>query len=344
MDEPNPTTPAAPETTPTQPAEQPAPAAAPAESAPKKSKKGLVITIVILLITVAGGVTAALLIPMLTRIDYGPAYRQARDLTSKLTDSVFNQVDCYTVVDDIEALDYGDSSYDELVDVCKNSFIDKSLNIAVESLGETDGVKRDSKIKALYDEFNSDYQKIVEASDNIEVKLEAYRAMHKFLLDSSKTLSVTVQNSEEVYYFRVKTATESWAKTLTDSGIDTLVTYGNGWKEKVDALADANEKMLKVRADILAEDSHVARLFDYEDRDEYKTAKAEYEQKLEEYKEYVKNNQPNVKELFPIGMTDRSGLIKKFSDMKDLITTTYQEHYNKDSGDCTDIFGTVICE
>ena len=369
MDEQNPITPAAPEAEPVQPVEpapvapvEPAPAApeaapvaepapaAPVEPAPvapaaapeaapapKKSKKGLVAVIVILLVAIAGGVTAAFLIPVLTKIDYSPAYRRAKEISTKIYDFSTKQSDCYRVVSNVENDTVNLETYEGYVNNCKNSFADKSMNIAVENLGETDGVQRNKDIKALYDDFNSAYQEVVNAGDNIETKLTAYKAIHEFIR--------TKRNMFELGDYKKPATMDSYVKILTDTGIDELVTFANTWKEKVTALAEADAHREEVKKEIIDGSKSWFIVLDYDKDERYKEADAARETARKDFINYQNTELPQAKDLYPIEIADREGLISKFESLRELINSTYEENYNKESGDCTVILDTIVnCE
>jgi hypothetical protein len=192
------------------------------------------------------------------------------------------------------------------------------LTIAINNLGETDAVKKDKDVKTLYDDFNSAYQEIVTSGEGIDEKLEAYRAMHKYLLVKE---NVFVNES-----YRNASTVSSWAQILIDTDIEEFVTYGEGWKEKLNALADAYYSFSGIM------------------NAEYYEKKANRDEKLKEYRNYVNDNEPDVKTLFPLKFADRSGFVEKFEDLKDLITTSYEENYDEESGDCAIVFNIVHCE
>ena len=331
--EPAPAAPAAPvEPAPAAPAVAPA-----AEPAQKKSKAGLVIVIVILLIAIAGGVTAAFLIPMLTKIDYSSAYRRSKEISAKIQDFSTKQSDCYNVVSYVEKDNVSLETYEGYINNCKNSFADKSLNIAVENLGETDGVKRNKDIKTLYDDFNNAYQEVVNAGDNIETKLIAYKAIHEFIRSK--------RNMFELGEYKQSATMDSYVKILTDTGIDELVTFANTWKEKVTALAEADAHQADVKKEIIDGSTSWFIVIEYDQDERYKEAAAAREAARKDFINYQNSNLPKANDLFPIEVADKEGLIDKFESLRELLRTTYQEHYNKDSGDCTVILDTVVnCE
>lgn len=328
---------------PAAPVEAPTPVAAPvaaapaAEPKPKKSKTGLVIVIVILLIVIAGGVAAVFLIPMLSKIDYSPAYRRAKEIAPKIQEFSTKQSDCYNVVSYVESESTNLEEYEGYINNCKNSFSDKSMNIAVENLGETDGVKRNKDIKTLYDDFNAAYQEVINAGDNIDQKLTAYKAIHEFI----RTKRYMFEKDE----YKVPATMDSYAKILIDTEIDELVEFANTWKEKVTAFAEADAKRTKVKNEIIDGSKSWFIVLDYDKDERYKEADATREAARKDFINYQNTNLPKAKDLFPIEIADRQGLISKFESLRELINTTYQENYNKESGDCNVFLDTVVtCE
>ena len=63
-----------------------------------------------------------------------------------------------------------------------------------------------------------------------------------------------------------------------------------------------------------------------------------------EKKNYVTANKPDVKSLYPLNLNNTSKIYSEFNKLYDLIDETYEKNYTKDSGDCLEFLGEVICD
>lgn len=334
--EPAPAAPAAPVT---EPAPVAAPAATPAaEPAQKKSKAGLVIVIVILLIAIAGGVTAAFLIPMLNKIDYTSAYRKAKDV-KELVEEVSDKTNCQKVVKYAESYNsVSKEEYDKYVKGCKTE-VDDTIGSSIAALGETDGVTKDKDIKEKYDAFKKEYDKTVAFGERLDEKLAVYQELHAFLVNTkggAKGFTFfcgclgcdsPISSDDQI---------EALAAPLVESENETLASFGETWVTMAKTLRD------KGQASYLATK---AGGYVCHNTDDHETIYQDYTNyKDNEFGKYVKESLPSSIVIYPLEVPTGDAMSSAFSKLYDAIKNANERNYNSDSHDCVEFMNVVTCE
>lgn len=281
---------------------------------PAKKKKlilGLSIGGVVLIL----GIVAAIIIPILLRVDYGTAYNTAKELKPKIYD-IYHSYDCEYVVDYVDSTYTSTKSYTEYIENCKKVY-SSDVNDLIAKLENTDGVKRNSEISAAFAKFKAEYTAL--SSDNNETlsaKLALWQARHNFVY-AADDLSYTSSSDSEY---------TTTANYLINSGNDALKTYGEGWLERKLAIAAA------YRAYRAASWQTSSQLY------------TEYNNKKNELADWIAANKPDINTIAPLNFDDTSKMYSEFTKLYDLISATYQRNYNSGSGDCTEFLGEVYCE
>ena len=256
------------------------------------------------------GIAAAIILPILFRVDYSTAYKTAKEVDNEVYE-IYNNYDCESVIDYLSSTDTTVKTYEEYIEGCKETMTKSDL---VDKLGNTDGVKKDKAIKEQFENFKSIYDAIIQDPEVLEEKLKAYSAQHSFYVAVSK-LNHASPESEVT----------AAAQILIDSGVDALATYGEGWVEKALDVARAYQ--------------------------EYKNTTSGYSAKYNAYKEkeneqrsWAAANKPDVKSLYALNIENTSKLNSSFDKLYELIRSTYEKNYNKDSGDCVEFLDEVTCD
>lgn len=281
---------------------------------PAKKKK------IILGVSVGGvvlvlGVAAAIIVPILLRVDYAPAYLIAKELKPKIQD-IYHSYDCEYVVDYVDSSYTDLKAYSEYIEGCKKVY-DSGTDDLVAKLGDTDGVKRNDEIKNQFAKFNAEYTTASSGtSEDLSIKLDLWQARHNFYYAADDLDYSTSSDSE------FTTA----ANYLINSGNDAMKTYGEGWLERNLEIAAAYRAY---RASSWQESSK------YYD---------EYTNKKKEYSDWVAANKPDINTLAPLNFNDTSKMYSEFNSLYDLISQTYALNYNPGSGDCTEFLGQVYCD
>jgi len=279
---------------------------------PAKKKK------IILFSTLGGavaalGIAAAIIIPILLRVDYATAYNTAKELKPKIYD-IYQSYDCEYVVDYADSGYTSTKDYGEYINGCLEIF-ESGAGDLVSKLQETDGVKRNNELKTQSDKFNAEFAKITAGNtEDLKNKLEIYRAWHAF----QYAIDDLSWSSSDAEY-------NTAANNLIQSNNESLKTYGEGWLEQT----------LKVAA---AYRAYQAALTNWSGLyDQYKNLRSEREN-------WVAANQPDIEAIATLNFDDLSKMYDEFSELYDMIATTYAENYNSGSGDCTEFLGEVFCD
>lgn len=313
VNQPMPNQPVPPYGQPYPPYQQPMPRPPKQPMDPAKKKK-LILGLSIGGVVLALGITAAIVIPILLRVDYGPAYATAKELKPKIYD-IYHSYDCEYVVDNVDSTYTTPKQYAEYIEGCKDVYSSNADEL-VAKLGDTAGVKRDSKIGTQYEKFKSEYTKLSSGdSESLDAKLKLWQARHDFKY-AEKDLDYSSSDSEW------KTA----YNYLINSGNDTLKTYG--------------ENLLQQTLEITA----AYRAYRAASWQESSQLLKEYNNKKSEHSDWIAANKPDINDVAPLNFNDTSKMYSEFSTLYDLISQTYALNYNFGSGDCTEFMNMVNCD
>lgn len=282
---------------------------------PAKKKKliiGLSVCGAVLILSIA----AAIVIPILLRVDYSSAYATAKELKPKVYD-IYRSYDCEYAIDYVESKWTSVKDYTEYIERCKSNFSSET-NDLVSKLENTDSVKRNNDVKTQFDKFKAEYTSLSsDNSDALNAKLALWQARHNFVIAADK-LSTSSSDAE------FTTA----ANYLINSGNDTLKAYGEGWLERRIAINAA------YRAYYNASYSNP----------NYNQLREDYNNKKNEYNDWIATNKPDIKTVAPLSFNDTSKMYSEFTKLYDLITDTYEKNYNFGSHDCSEIADKVTCD
>lgn len=282
---------------------------------PAKKKK------IILIVSICSGVLvlgiiAAIVIPILLRVDYGPTYAAAKELKPKLYD-IYYDYNCEYVVDYVDSTYTSIKKYTEYVEGCKEVYGPETDDL-VTKLENTDGVKRNNEIKAQFEKFKTEYTTLSSgSSDELDAKLDLWQARHNFVVTAD---DLTTSSSDAEY--------TTAANYLINSGNDTLKTYGEGWLERRTAINAAYRAYYNAS---------------YSDPN-YSQLRDDYNNKRNEYSDWLATNKPDIKTVAPLNFNDTSKMYSEFTKLYDLIAKTYEQNYNSGSGDCSEFLGEVVCD
>ncbi len=298
----------APNTTAQNPTKTPA---APMNPATKK--------LIILIAAIVGGlivvgVVLAIVFLVILRVDYSETYRTAKELRPKIV-AIRNDYSCERVLTNLKSEYTSDKSYGNDIESCKASF--DGVEDLVKKLGETAGVKRDGDIRERYDAFVTTFDAAVPKLEVLAEKLELYQTWHKYIVAVD---NLTTQDAESAF--------RAAAVILTSSNNEALKSYGEGWLERAWAYAQAYQ-------------AYYNSSYSDPNRDDLRD---ERDRTNSELKAYVASNKPEITELAPLSFNDTAKMATNFASLYDLIANTYEQHYDKDSGDCLNFLGEIHCE
>lgn len=298
-----------------QPFNQPVPKPPKQPMDPAKKKK-IILIISICSAVLVLGIAAAIVIPILLRVDYSTAYSAAKELKPKIYE-IYRSYDCEYVIDYVDSSYTSTKKYAEYIENCKKVYSSETDEL-VSKLGSTDGVQKNNDIKTQFDKFNAEYAQLSSGSSaDLDAKLNLWQARHNFIVAAD---DLTTSSADSLY--------TTAANYLINSGNDTLKTYGESWLERKLAINAA------YRAWQNASYSNP----------NYNQLREDYNNKRSELSDWVATNKPDLKTIAPLNFDDTTKMYNEFSTLYDLITDTYEKNYNSGSGDCTEFLGEVYCE
>lgn len=279
---------------------------------PAKKKK-IILAVVLSLLAVVLVVVAVIVIIILTKVDYGETYRTAKE-ARPLVEDFAEGGSCSDVTGSVTSTYVTIEEYSKYVEGCR-TWGDGVMD-AVNKIGNTSAIKKDSEIKEQYDKFRSGVESVLPNEDELSQKLAMNEAWHKFeyLLDD---LSADSTDAE----------LQAAANALINSGNDILKTYGEGWLEKTLDYAHKyqaywNASYNDPNKSALREASEAARV---------------------EQRTWVNANKPDIKTLADIDLTNVAKVETEFDKLYRMIVKRYEENYDSESGDCLEFLGEVTC-
>lgn len=254
-----------------------------------------------------------IVIAIVSHVDYGEAYRQAKALKDDVSE-LYTAYDCERVVSSVNSDWTSESNYNKYIEACK----DDTAGIAdkIDALEKTAGVRKDSAISSAFDKFKKEYLAIIPGSEELNAKLELYKTWHAYVV-AVDDLSASDTDAK----------IQSAANILINSGNDAFKTYGEGWLEKT---------MDYVRAYRAYQNSS------YSDSNRSQLRDDMYSKQTAQ-RTWVSENKPDITELAPLNFADTTKMYNAYRDFYELLTATYEEHYNSGSGDCSELRDVVYC-
>jgi len=277
------------------------------------TKKKIVLGCIIGAVALVAIIIICIIIAIVSHIDYGEAYRQAKVLKDDVSE-LYTAYDCERVVSSVNSDWTSESNYNKYIEACK----DDTAGIAdkIDALEKTAGVRKDSAISSAFDKFKKEYLAIVPDSEELNAKLELYKTWHAYVV-AVDDLSASDTDAK----------IQSAANILINSGNDTFKTYGEGWLEKT---------MDYVRAYRAYQNSS------YSDSNRSQLRDDMYSKQTAQ-RTWVSENKPDITELAPLNFADTTKMYNAYRDFYELLTATYEEHYNSGSGDCSELRDVVYC-
>lgn len=307
------TTSAAPAAATTAPA-QPAPVAPkPKQPMNPATKKKIILGCVIGAVVIVAVIVACVVIAIVSHVDYGETYRQAKDLKEDISE-LYTAYDCERVVSNVDSDWTSESSYNKYVEACKKAT--DGIDDKIAELEKTAGIRKDSDLRTAFDKFKKEYSAVVPDAADLNSKLDLYKTWHSYVV-AVDSLSVSDTDAK----------IQSAANILTNSNNDTLKAYGETWLEKT---------MEYIRAYRAYQNSS------YSDPNRSEL-REEMNAKQTAQNNWVSENKPEITELAPLDFSDTAEVYAAYHDFYNLLTETYEEHYNSGSGDCSELRGTVFC-
>lgn len=276
----------------------------------KKIVQGVVIGVVAVVLVTVGAIVTV----MMLKVDYGEAYRVAKELKPEVV-AVYQNTSCTRVVDYVSSTYTKPADYNEYADNCLSA--GSEVDELLKKLGETAGVKRNKEIKEQYDKFSEGVNSVLPNREELEAKLNLYKAWHEF-----------VYLVDDVKYSSPDSAIQAAAAPLINSGNATLKAYGEGWQESVLAVTQAYRDY-----DNLS----------YSDANK-SAARVKYQDLQANHNNWVATNKPDIKQLGGLNFDNNTKMYNEWTKLYNLIRDTYAKNYNSGSGDCSELFGEVYCD
>lgn len=258
------------------------------------------------------GIVAAIVLPIILRVDYSEAYSTAKDLKPKIQ-GIYNDSNCDNVKEYTLSFYTSMKNFNKYVESCRSLY--DGVTNQVEQLAATAGVSRDGDIQERFNTFRAAYDATVPDSDKLNASLDLRTTYHQFYVNAGELPSWSSVTDAEL---------TAAAKPLTDSDNEVFKNYGKTWLEKALATARAYRDY--------ANNHYTSDL-----RNTFNDAKSDYDN-------YVKENSPDLDGLAPLDISDPNKMYSEYNKFYELLRTTYQQNYTSGSGDCTELFDEVYCD
>lgn len=254
------------------------------------------------------------LISSITRIDYGEAYRIAKDLHTHVRE-LYDDTKCHNVMAYVDSTSTSEKTYASYLETCREFITDD--NQLVDKLGQTAAIRRNSELQEKYTIFREAYLKAIPDNSEFEKSLKIYETMHNFYL---ATAGLNAESSAK----QISAA----ADVLKNSSSAELQEFGAEWEKYYNAYAAAYKAY---------QDDPEAN----KDSDLY-TAMTKART---EYQDWLDDAASDLNKLADLSLSDTSTMYRAFRNLNDLIRDTYAENYNYGSGDCSENVSTgkVYC-
>lgn len=272
--------------------------ATPAPRPPKQpmnpaTKKKIIIGVCAGAFVALAAVVTTVIVSVASRVDYEPAYELVQDMRPAVT-ALYNQ-SCYDVVENVSSTYTSKELFNKYIDKCLVTA--DGLDDMMNELGNTAAVKRNKNVREKFEKFQKSLSEALPDTKDLQIKLDMYKTWHDYVL------LVKGLSEERSTDAQIKAA----ADVLINSSNDTLKRYGEGWLEKTMAYV---EKYRITNRTSFADPN-------------YKTLKAERDAANEERKNYIDQNCPDIKSLFPIDYDTTSTFYDYYLSLSSLITKEY---------------------
>ena len=253
------------------------------------------------------GVAAAIIIPIILRVDYGPTYSTVKELKTKI-DDIHDDSSCNRVVEYVDSVYTDRNTYNEYIERCKR--VNDGVNELIDKLGDTSGVKKNSDISHYFEKLKNDYVYL----SSISEKLDDWRARHDFKYTVDK-LSYTSSEAEIT----------AAANFLINSGDDTFKAYGEGWLEQTLGEVSSYRNWRNAT-------ENKSELYDV------------YTAKKKERSDWISANKLDIKSIVPLNLEIIPSLYSDFERLYATVSDVYEQNYNYGSHDCLELANKVTCD
>ncbi|MDR2064044.1 MAG: hypothetical protein LBQ02_04675 [Candidatus Nomurabacteria bacterium] len=307
----------------------PQPVVPPRQPMSPKTKKNIILFSAIGAVVLGLGIAAIFVVPAIFKVDHAGAYRVAKEIKKENYTGISETINaCDDMVEYADSSSYSEKTYGEYVTKC-TAGIDESLTKKVEELGEQQAVQKDDAIRALYEEYKAEWDKINEAVKKYNAVAVTYEDWHKFKVATSVSLSYGTATDAQI---------EAWFEPLIKSDNETLKTFGETAKEKTLAAARAYREYSNYKITSYLGDA-------YKEQKQHKDELyATYTAASNDRENYVKENMPEIKTLAPVEAVSSSNLNTIFNRLYEQVRMTYIEHWNPEDGLCSALLGVPVCE
>lgn len=289
-----------------------------AEMRTGKNRKGLWIG---LGVTVLGAVVVVLVVVIMSgqvKLDYSGSYLLAKEVKPELT-KLTSATDCEKASDYLTSAFAAVETYDAYVKGC--SELGEGVREPLAAVGETEGVLKDAELLTRYEAVKEQYETVMKGNAGLADYLEAYKVWHAWV--------VTEAHAGKGEWDWTEAELEEAVKVLTESKYGLLQEYGQGWLERKKAALLAHDAYFNAAADSTGSLTEL---------------RTEATAKETEFKDWKKENEPQIKELLPLAPVKTTELLSAWQDFYAAVRTAYQENYNREVGGCRELVNQIVCE
>ena len=284
-----------------------------------KKQKILMITIPSATVLVIGGLVIYGIVTGAFKVDYSGTYFAAKELRNEMQ-KLRSDASCDKVVEYVSNRYTANDTFNKYIEDCKvvSEGIDDSI---VQKVGDTAGVLRDEEVRRRYETLKTAIAAAKEGNKDVNETLNKYSVWHEWIKAES--------SGDQAY-------AESWSDAdmkkvsniLVESNVKEFQEYGKKWYEMKKAAADAaNAYYHHEASEVNLNELH-----------------AMLKQKIQEFEDFKKNEEPEISELYPLELVDTAKLYAKFEEFYNYIRETYQKNYNSKVGGCKEYVSGPVCE
>jgi hypothetical protein len=166
------------------------------------------------------GIVAAIILPIVLKVDYEETHNRAKDLSLALGD-LTSQDSCAGLVSYVDSTYTTGDVYGKYVDNCKGAIAD--VRTYTDAVSGTSGL-RDGELRELWDAYKTSYERLMPVYDQL---VDTYPAWHEFVVKRE-----ALQKASDWYKTVTEAKLEAMVKPLEDSGVEAFKAYAEGLKSK----------------------------------------------------------------------------------------------------------------
>lgn len=283
-----------------------------------KKQKVLLITVPLGIVVLVGGFIAYASITGMFKTDYSGTYLAAKELRNEMQ-KLRSDANCDKVVEYVSNQYTANETYNDYINGCREVAEGVSDSVMLK-VGDTAGVLKDEEVRRRYETLKSALAVAKSENGDVNDVLKKYSIWHEWIKEEA---AGDTKFNEGWPDADMKKA----AAILIDSEVDEFKKYGEEWYKFKKEAAYATNLYYHHDASMLL--------------NELKTV---MDEKQSAFRQFKKENELDIMEVFPLELVDTAKLYAKFEEFYDYVKETYQKNYNSAIGGCKEYVTSVVCE